>query len=154
MPRPRLRGWTAVKRITASTSAVGAPDWRWGFERRLPHPFNEARTPGSGQGDSSFAHSWAFDMALVASRCVAMVAPEPGPGGHVAGHSEGLGGQGREAYLVAPAGEDAPLGSVDPVGVVGEDGLQRGSHALIGGPPAPVLTGVDGERALGQRWWS
>ena len=76
-PRPRLRGWTAVSRITASTSAVSAPDWRWGFASLRPHPFKEARTPGSRQGDSSLAHSWAFEMALVASRRVAMLAPEP-----------------------------------------------------------------------------
>ena len=60
---------------TASTSAVRAPDWRWGFERRLPHPFREARTPGSRQGDSSLAHSWAFEIAQVARRRVAMLAP-------------------------------------------------------------------------------
>ena len=53
-----------------------APDWRWGLARRRPHPFREARTPGSRQGDFSFAHSWAFDMADVASRMVAMDAPE------------------------------------------------------------------------------
>ena len=76
MPRPRLRGWIAVRRMTASTSAVRAPDWRWGFESRRLHPFKEARTPGSRQGDSSFAHSWAFEMADVASRMVAMDAPE------------------------------------------------------------------------------
>ena len=61
MPRPRLRGWTAVRRITARTSAVRAPDWRWGFaESSVPIPFKEARTPGSRQGVSSLAHSWAF----------------------------------------------------------------------------------------------
>ena len=53
-----------------------APDWRWGFERRRPHPFREARTPGSRQGDSSFAHSWALEMAEVVRRNVAIVAPE------------------------------------------------------------------------------
>ena len=47
----------AVRRITARTAAVRAPDWRWRFDRRLPHPFKEARTPGSRQGDSSLAHS-------------------------------------------------------------------------------------------------
>ena len=45
-------------------------DWRWGFERRLPHPFREARTPRSRQGDSSFAHWWALAMAEVARRRV------------------------------------------------------------------------------------
>ena len=63
--------------MTASTSAVSAPDWRWGFERRRPHPLKEARTPGSRQGDSSFAHSCALEMALVARRMVAMLAPVP-----------------------------------------------------------------------------
>ena len=77
MPRPRFRGWTAVRRITASTSAVRAPDWRWGFESLRPHPFKEARTPGSRQGDSSFAQSCALEMADVARRSVAMEAPEP-----------------------------------------------------------------------------
>ena len=71
------RGWTAVSRITASTSAVRAPAWRWGFESRLPHPFKEARTPGSRQGDSSLDHSWALAMAEVARRRVAMLAPKP-----------------------------------------------------------------------------
>ena len=54
-----------------------APARRWGFARRLPHPFSEARTPGSRQGDSWPAHSWALAMALVARRMVAMLAPEP-----------------------------------------------------------------------------
>ena len=53
-----------------------APDWRWGFERRLPHPFREARTPGSRQGDSSISDSCAFEIADVASRRVVMDAPE------------------------------------------------------------------------------
>ena len=35
-PRPRRRGWTAVSRMTARTSAVGAPVCRWGFANRLP----------------------------------------------------------------------------------------------------------------------
>ena len=30
-PRPRRRGWTAVSRMTARTSAVGAPVCPWGF---------------------------------------------------------------------------------------------------------------------------
>ena len=53
-----------------------APDWRWGFESRLPNPFIEARTAGSRPGDSSFAHSWALAIALLARRMVAMLAPE------------------------------------------------------------------------------
>ena len=65
-----------MSRRTASTSAVRAPAWRWGFERRLPHPFKEARTPWSRQGDSSLAHSWALVMADVASLSVAILAPE------------------------------------------------------------------------------
>ena len=77
MPRPRLRGWTAVSLMTASTSAVRAQAWRWGFESRLPHPFSEARTPWSRQGDSWPAHWWALAMALLARRRVAMLAPEP-----------------------------------------------------------------------------
>ena len=48
-----------------------------GLARRLPHSFREARTPGSRQGYSSFAHSWALVMALVTSRRVATAAPEP-----------------------------------------------------------------------------
>ena len=63
--------------MTASTSAVRAPAWRWGFANRRPHPFKEARTPWSLQGDSCFAHSWALAMAEVARRRVAMLAPEP-----------------------------------------------------------------------------
>ena len=85
------------------------------------------------QGDSSFAHSWALEMAEVARRRVAMLAPEFGAGGQVAGHGEGLGRQGPEAHLVAPAGEDAPLGPVDPAGVAGEDRLQGVGHAPVGG---------------------
>ena len=49
-PRPRLRGWTAVRRMTARTSAARAPDWRWGFESLRPHPFKEALTPESPAG--------------------------------------------------------------------------------------------------------
>ena len=56
------------------------------------------------------------------------------PGGQVAGHGEGLGRQGPQAHLVAPAGEAAPLGVVGPAGVVGEDGLQGLGHAPVGGP--------------------
>ena len=56
-----------------------------------------------------------------------------GAGGHVASHSEGLGGKRRETDLVAPAGEKPPLGVVDAAGVVGEDGLQGIGHALVGG---------------------
>ena len=66
-----------MSRITASMSAVRAPDWRWGFESRRPHPFKEARTPGSRQGYSSFSHSWALVIALAARRMVATLAPSP-----------------------------------------------------------------------------
>ena len=66
MPRPRLRGYTA---------AVKAPAWRWDLARRLPHPFKEARTPWSLQGDSWPAHSCALVMADVARHRVAMLAP-------------------------------------------------------------------------------
>ena len=93
-PRPRRRGWTEVSRITASTSAVRAPACRWGFESRLPHRFNEARTPGSRQGDSCFAHSWALAMAEVARRRVATLAPEPARA-QVADHGEGFPPAGR-----------------------------------------------------------
>ena len=31
VPRPRARGFGAVRRMTDNTSAVRAPDWRWGF---------------------------------------------------------------------------------------------------------------------------
>ena len=56
-----------------------------------------------------------------------------GPHRQVAGHGEGLRRQGRKSHPVAPAGEDTPLGAVDAAGVVGEDGFQRVSHALVGG---------------------
>ena len=46
-----------------------------GFCKTPTHPFREARTPGSRQGDSSFAHSWVFEMADVARRRVAILAP-------------------------------------------------------------------------------
>ena len=100
-----------------------APDWRWGFEMRRPHPFNEARTPGSRQGDSSLAHWWALEMAEAARRRVAMVALEPA-GRQVAGHGAGLGRQGCEADLGAPPVEEPPLGPVDATGVLGDHRLQ------------------------------
>ena len=56
-----------------------------------------------------------------------------GAGGQVSGHGEGLRRQGREADLVAPAGEDSPLGLVDAPGVVGEDGLHGLGDAPVGG---------------------
>ena len=56
-----------------------------------------------------------------------------GAGGQVAGHGEGLRRQGAEAHLVAPAVEKLPLGLIDALGVVGEDGLQGFGHALVGG---------------------
>ena len=63
------------------------------------------------------------------------VGADIGASGQVTGHGEGLGGQGREAHLVAPAGEVAPLGPVDAAGVACEDGLQGVGHALVGGAP-------------------
>ena len=57
-----------------------------------------------------------------------------GAGGQVAGHGEGLGRQGREAHLVAPAGEQFPLCAIDAPGVVGQDRLQGVGHALVSGP--------------------
>ena len=50
-----------------------------------------------------------------------------GAGSQVADDGEGIGRQGREAYLVAPSFKEPPLGAVDPAGVVGEDGLQGGA---------------------------
>ena len=56
-----------------------------------------------------------------------------GAGSQVAGDGEGLRRQGREAYVATPVGEQPPLGAVDALGVVGEDGLQCRGHALVGG---------------------
>ena len=72
-------------------------------------------------------------MAEAARRKVRDAGAGTGQGGQVAGHGEGFGRQGDESDLVAPAGEDAPLGAVDALGVIGEDGLQGVGHALIGG---------------------
>ena len=63
--------------MTAIVSVVRAPACRWGLASRRPHPFKEARTPWSRQGDSRPAHWWALAMALVARRMVAMLAPSP-----------------------------------------------------------------------------
>ena len=71
------RGWTAVSRITARTSAVRAPACRWGLARRRPQPFNASRTPRSRPGDSWPANSWALAMAEVTRRRVATAAPSP-----------------------------------------------------------------------------
>ena len=51
-------------------------------------------------------------------------------GGQVTGDGEGLHRQVREAYVAAPFVKKLPLGLVDAVGVVGEDGLQGGGDAL------------------------
>ena len=56
-----------------------------------------------------------------------------GAGGQVASYREWLRGQGAEAHLAAPFVEKLPLGGVDALGVVGEDGLQGVGHALVGG---------------------
>ena len=40
----------------------------------------------------------------------------------------------RHSHLVAPFVEQPPLCGVDALGVVGEDGLQGGGDALVGGP--------------------
>ena len=61
------------------------------------------------------------------------------------GHGEGLRREGREADLVAPASEDAPLGTVDAAGVVDEDGLQGIGHALVGGPEHGEGRGLAGD---------
>ena len=45
---------------------------------------------------------------------------------------EGLRRPAREAYLVAPVGEQFPLCTVDAAGVSGEEGLQGGGDALVG----------------------
>ena len=74
-PRPRRRGWMAVRQITARTSMVRAPAWRWGLASCRPRPFKEARTSWSRPGDSWPANSWTLAMALVARRMVAMLAP-------------------------------------------------------------------------------
>ena len=60
MQRPRRRGWTAVSRMTVRISLVRVPDRLWDRATRRPHPFGEVHTPRSQQGDSSFAHSWAW----------------------------------------------------------------------------------------------
>ena len=49
----------------AGLAVVRAAAWRWGFERRRPHPFKAARTPWSRHGDSSLAHLCALVMAAV-----------------------------------------------------------------------------------------
>ena len=56
-----------------------------------------------------------------------------GPDGQVAGHRQWIGRQGAQVHRVAPAGEYAPLGAVDALGIVGEDGLQGVGHPLVGG---------------------
>ena len=71
-----------------------------------------------------------------------------GAGGQVAGHGEGLGRQGDESDLVAPAGEESPLGAVDAAGVVGEDGLQGVGHTLVGGAQS-----WQGHGRAGDDWW-
>ena len=134
-PRPRARGFGAVSRITANTSAVRAPAWRWGLARRRPRPLKEARTPGSRQGDSWPAHSWALAMALAARRRVAIRWRRiAGPHRQVTGDGEGFRRQGAEVHRVAPFSfEKLPLGAVDAPGVVGEEGLQGVGHPLVGG---------------------
>ena len=89
------------------------PDWR--FEIRRPHPFKEAARSGPGQPQGGDAGAGI------------------GPGRQVPGHGEGLRRQGREAHLVAPTLEDAPLGTVDPAGVVREDRFQVRGDTLVGG---------------------
>ena len=73
-------------------------------------------------------------MALVARRKRCDAGAGASAGGQVAGHGEGLG---RKRDAVRPQShhsvEEAPLGPVDAVGVVGEDGLQGVGHALVGG---------------------
>ena len=70
-----------------------------------------------------------------------------GSGAHcqVAGHGEGLGRQGREPHLVAPAGEDAPLGAVGAMGVACEDGLQGIGHAPVGSAQIEEGRGLAGD---------
>ena len=154
MPRPRRRGWTAVRRMTASTSAVRAPDWRWGFESRRPPSFQRgahARVPAGR-----------FQLRpLTRFRDGRRGQPDGGdgcagvrPGGQVARHGEGLRWQGSEARLAAPVVEQTPLSPVDPVGVVGENGLQGVGHALVCGAQGRQVLGPGGGRSAGRRWWS
>ena len=56
-----------------------------------------------------------------------------GAGGQVAGDGEGFRRQGVETHLAIPIGEEPPLGAVDAAGVFGEDGLQGGGNAPVGG---------------------
>ena len=134
-----------MSRITASTSAVRAPDWRWGLAE-APAPSLQrgahARVPAGrfqlrplvGLGDGRCGEPHGGDAGAGA-----------GAGGQVAGHGEGLGRQRREAHLVAPAGEDAPLGPVDAPRVVGEDGFQGVGHALVGGAQGRQGRGLPGD---------
>ena len=55
-------------------------------------------------------------------------------GGQVPGQGERFRKEGLELHLVAPIGEQPPLSAVAPAGVIGENRLQRGGHALVGGP--------------------
>ena len=65
--------------------------------------------------------------------------------GQVTGDGEGFRRQGREAYLVAPVGEQFPLCAIDAPGVVGEDGLQGGGDALIGGAQGRQSSRLSGD---------
>ena len=68
-----------------------------------------------------------------------------GADGQVASHGEGLGGQGTQTHLATPLVEEPPLGGIDALGVVGEDGLQGFGHALVGGAPSSQGRGFLGD---------
>ena len=111
-----------------------APDWRWGFRKSAAPSLQRGAHARVPAGRFQLGPLMAFRDRAGGQAHGGNAGAGASAGGQVTGHGEGLGGQGAEAHLVAPAGEDAPLGSVDPLGVVGEDRLQRRSHALIGGP--------------------
>ena len=133
-PRPRGRGFGAVSRITARTSAVRAAGLALGpgqtpapTLQRLAHapvpagrivagPFVYLGDGGGGQAQGGNTGAGA------------------GADGQVAGYGEGFRRHGTQVHVAAPAFKEPPLGAVDAAGVVGEDGRKGVGHAPVGGP--------------------
>ena len=75
-----------------------------------------------------------------------------GAGGQVAGDGEGFRRQGREVHIATPVGEQFPLCAIDAPGVDGEDRLQGGGDALVGGAQGRQGRGWAGDDCQGRRW--
>ena len=111
---------------------------------QMPSPSTQRLAPCCRQGKTWSASSWALLLVQVA-KCIGTttLAWE----GQVAGYPRRFSRQGLGGQPCAPPIEDAPLGGIDPAGVLGEEGTQGGRQSLSGCPK--IGFEEDGRRIVG-----